>query len=179
MKYVLFLLVFGFANAATAQDYCKLVKKEVTDNNTSYSYESPYKEDSLPTLRVSRNYSTNPEYEFDNFSLTMTIPCEFQDLLVKGANGSESEREETKVVITFQDNSKLEDESLQIMHDKKGDGSAMRSAVFPITAEHIKDLTTKKIVKIQLATATQNVPESLAVPIMQYIICMKNVRKLN
>ena len=176
MRKFIILAALLSANIAFGQDYCKQIKKEVTDNNTSFSYESPYTEDSPPLIRAMRSYSTNPDAEYDNFNLVFTIPCEFSDLIVK-TDGVESEKEELKIIIEFDDKTKIVDDTTQVTHEKKGDGSALRIAYYPITAENIKKLTTKKIVKFHLATAEATVPPEMAVAIEQYLICMKEVKK--
>ncbi len=177
MKRIIIPVLLIMANVAFAQDYCKKIKKEVTENNTSFSYETPYNEDSLPTIRALRNYSTNSDNEFDNFSLVFAIPCEFADLLGKNASGGEAEKEETKVVIEFDDKTKIVDDTTMITHDKKGDGSAIRIAFFPVTPQNIKALTSKKITKIHLATAEQAVTAEMALAIQQYLICLRDVKK--
>lgn len=176
MKNILILALLIAGNTCFAQDYCKLVKKEVTENNTSFNYESPYKEDSMPLIRVVRNYSTNPEAEFDNFSIIFSIPCEFSDLLVAGAGG-ETEKEETGVVIEFDDKTKLEDD-ITVTHNKKGDGTASRVLYYPVTADNVKQLTTKKIVSFHLATAKSAVTADLATAIQKYVTCIKDVKKM-
>ena len=172
------LLAMLFCSTATfAQDYCKQIKKEVTDNNTNFSYESPYDEANPPAIRALRNYGTSEENEFDNFSIVFTIPCEFSDLLSKTPDGGEAEMEETKIVIEFEDKTKMEDDTTMITHDKKGDGSALRIAYFTVTPENIKVLTTKKIVKFHLAKAEKAVTPEMATAIQQYLICLKAVKK--
>lgn len=175
-KIILFLLLAMTGSAVWAQDYCKQIKKEVTENNTNYAYETPYKEDSLPPVRAVRSYSTNPEADFDNFNVILAIPCEFSDLLVKGANG-ETEKEESGIVVEFDDKSKLE-EDITVTHEKKGDGTAMRIAYLPVNGDNIKDFTAKKIVRIHLATAVLAVPDSQAIAMQKYMTCLKDVHKM-
>ena len=165
------------ANTVFAQDYCKQIKKEVTDNNTSFLHESPYNEDAVPPVRVMRSYSTNPEAVYDNFNVIFTIPCEFSDLLTKTADGIETEKDETKLVIEFDDKTKIVDDTTQVTHEKKGDGTALRIAYYTVTPENIKTLTTKKIVKFHLASAEMAVTPEMATAIEQYILCLKTVRK--
>jgi hypothetical protein len=163
------------ASTVNAQDYCKQIKKEVTDKNTNFSYETPYNIDSLPMIRLTRSYSTNPEQEFDNFSIVFMIPCMFGDLLGK----DEAEISETKLVIEFDDKTKYTNDTLSITHDySKGDGTAMRLAYLPITIDNVKSFTGKKITKFHLASANQAVPNDVATAAQQWAICLEKVRKL-
>lgn len=175
MRKLLILASLLWVNGTFAQDYCKQIKKEVTDNNTSFNYESPYKDDSPPAVRAMRSYSTG-ETEFDNFNLIFFIPCDFSDLLVKTAEG-EMEKEETKIVIVFDDNSKITDDTIAISHDRRESGYAARMVYFPVTPQNIKNLTTKKIAKFHLAAAEATVTAEMATAIQQYIICLKDVKK--
>ncbi len=178
MKKVLLLSAIFWGNLAFAQDYCKQIKKEVTENNTSFSYESPYSEDAPPAVRVMRNYSTNSDLEFDNFNLIFFIPCEFGDFLVKGADGNESEKEETGIVIEFDDKTKIKNDTIMVTHDRRESGSAARIVFFAVSKENIATLTTKKIAKIYLAKAEATVPVETATALQQYVGCLKAVRKL-
>ena len=176
MKFIFVITLMATFGMANAQDYCKLIKKEVIDN-TTYNYESPYKEDSVPVMRVMRNYSTNADYEYDNFNLIVQIPCEFADLIGKTADGGEAEKEETKMIIEFEDKTKLTDDTLQVTHVKSDDGSAARVAYYPLTPQNIKTLTAKKIAKVYLASASATVPADIAAAIPQYILCLTKVKK--
>ena len=176
-KIFLFAALLG-SSSLFAQDICKQIKKEVTDNNTSFSYETPYSEDAPPAVRAVRNYSTNSDNEFDNFNLIFFIPCEFGDFLVKGADGSETEKEETGLVIEFDDKSKIKNDTLMVTHDRRESGSAARMAYLAITKANIATFTTKKIAKVYLAKATTDVPADIASAITQYLTCLKAVKKL-
>ena len=175
--FLLCFVVFAAVLQVSAQDICKQIKKDITDNNTSFSYETPYSEDNMPTMRAIRNYSTNSESEFDNFNLILSIPCEFSDLLTTTSEG-DREKEEMGVVIHFEDKSTIKEDSIQITHDKRGDGTAFRIAYVQITEQNVKAFTTKKIVKFTLATAHQEVVGDLSNTIQQYLVCLKNVKKM-
>ena len=177
MKKIIVFALLAFSTSSFAQDYCKQIKKEVTDNNRSFSYETPYDENKPPAIRAVRSYSTVEDNEFDNFSLVLTIPCEFSDLLAKTADGGEAEMEESKIVIEFDDKSKITDDTTMVTHDKKGDGSALRVAYFTVTPQNIKVLTTKKIAKFHLAKADQVVTDEMAVAIQKYLLCLNDVKK--
>lgn len=177
MKKLFFAIFLLSAHAGFAQDYCKQLKKEVTDNNTNYNYETPYNEDAPPPIRAVRSYSTDPKADFDNFNIILSIPCEFADLLTTGPNG-DVEKTETGVVIEFTDKSKIEEPSIAVTHDNKGDGSALRVAFLPVDGDNIKDLTTKKIAKIHLATATIAVTDEMATAMQKYMACLRDTRKM-
>ena len=177
MKLAITLAFLALANVSFAQDPCKDIKKEVTENNTTFLFESPYDVDAPPVARVKRSYCTNPDYEYDNFNLVLSIPCEFNDLLGKDKDGNDVEMDEKKVIIEFDDKSKISNDTLTIEHEKKdADGSYMRVAYVAITPSLMKSLTTKKIVKFQLAKANEEVPADVAASIQQYVGCLSNVR---
>jgi|GEM_PF-1206880 len=176
MKLAITLAFLALANVSFAQDPCKDIKKEVTENNTTFVFESPYDVDAPPAARVKRSYCTNPDYEYDNFNLVLTIPCEFSDLLGKDKDGNDVEMDEKKVVIEFDDKSKITNDTLKIEHETKGDGTSMRVAYLAITPSLMKTLTTKKIIKFQLAKANEEVPAEVATSIQQYVGCLSNVR---
>lgn len=177
MRKIIILALLLWGNSTFAQDYCKQIKKEVTENNTSFSYESPYNEDNPPPLRAIRNYSIGGEVDFENFNLVFFIPCEFSDFLVKTAEG-ETEKEETKLIIEFEDKSKIVDDTIMVTHDRRESGSAARVVYFPVTTQNIKMLTSKKIVKFHLAKSEATVPADVSAAIQQYIICLRDVKKM-
>ncbi len=178
MKNLFIIAALLCFNSAFAQDYCKQIKKEVTENNTSFSYETPYIEDNPPAIRAVRNYSTSTENEFDNFNIVLYLPCDFGDLLAKNADGMESEKQEKTVVLEFDDKTRITDDTTMVTHDKKSDGSAARVAYFNVTAQNIKTLTTKKIVKVHLATASQAIAPEVATAMQAYLACLRDVKKM-
>lgn len=177
MKKLLILALLFSAHTVLAQDYCKQIKKDITENNTNFNCETPYNEDAPPLVRAVRSYSTDPKNDFDNFNLILSIPCEFADLLTNGPNG-EVEKEEVGVIIEFSDKSKIEEPSIAVTHDKKGDGSAVRVAYLPIDGDNVIDFTKKKIVKIQLAKTTANVPDDMATAMQKYMACLRDAKKI-
>ena len=177
MKKIFLLTILLWGNQLLAQDYCKQLKKEVTENNTSFNYETPYSEDAPPAIRAVRNYSTNSDLEYDNFNVIFFIPCEFGDFLVKDAAGNETEKEETGLIIEFDDKSKIKADTIVVTHDRRDAGSAARIAYLPVTRENLATLTTKKIVKFHLAKAEAVVTPEMAAAMQQYLICLKAVKK--
>jgi hypothetical protein len=175
MKKILIPAFLLFTSGTFAQDFCKQIKKEVGDNNTSFTYETPWSEDAPPAVRAMRSYSTSTESEFDNFSLVFYIPCEFGDLLTKTATG-EAEKEELKVVVEFEDKTKYTDEHLIITHEKKENGTAARLAYLVMTPTNIKTFTTKKIAKFHLATAEAPVGGEMATAITKYLACLRDLK---
>jgi hypothetical protein len=168
------LLLCGVAHS---QDYCKQIIKESSDENTLFSYTTPFDEKNVPPIRAERHYSTDAADGLDNFFLVMEAPCKFEDILQK-TDSSEGEKEETKIVIEFDDHSKIEDDTIKIVHDNSaGDGTAKRIAYYPINEENIKSLTAKRIIKITLATGERDVPEPIATPMQHYLQCMWDVKK--
>jgi len=177
MKFTGFLTFMLACTMAHAQDYCKQIIKEVSDENTLFSFTTPYDEKNTPCLRAERHYSTDPADGLDNFFLVMEAPCKFEDILKK-TDSSEGEKEETKIIIEFDDHSKIMDDTIKIVHDNSaGDGTAKRIAYYPVNQENIKALTTKKIIKITLAVGEKEVTDDIATPMQHYLQCMWDAKK--
>ena len=73
MKLFYLFLAIAFTHNATAQDYCKRVKKEVLGNNIQFDFTSPSTPHSAPSMEemsplyVRRNISKDEDNPFDNF----------------------------------------------------------------------------------------------------------------
>ena len=175
LTYLLFLVMF--IQSANAQDFCKQIKKEVSEDKTVYDFASPFDPVDVPPIRVTRSYSTNPEYSYDNFILIFQIPCDLDNIYTKNPDGAQIEKEESKVIVEFEDKTTITDDTLKITHDYTDDRSqALRVVYYPLTEKTIKDFTTKKIVKFSLAGYEKAVPPAMANALMQYIICIKAVK---
>ena len=171
--FILLLAIFA-GHIAFAQDICSKIKKDISADKTNVEINSPYDEANQPLIRISRSYSTNEENPFDNFYVIIRANCDLDSIYTKDANGGQGEKEEKKVVIEFEDHSKLTDEELKVNHDLSDDHlSAARYAYYVVTDRNVKDLTTKKIIKVTLAGSSVAVTPEMGNEVMQYIKCMK------
>ena len=177
MKVIYLLLALAFVQTANAQDFCKLIKKEVSDDKLTFDFSSPYDPSEVPAVRVARSYITNPDFPSDNFYLIFQMNGELESIYAKTATGEQVEKEEKTVIVEFEDKTKIVDDSIKIDHDRTVDKlDAIRYVYFPITEERLKDFTTKKIAKFSLAGYSQIVPADSANAVMHYVQCMKAVK---
>ncbi len=175
MKTICILLFLAFAQTASAQDFCKLVKKEVQDN--VFDFSSPYDPADIPALRVTRSYTTSADYPSDNFYIIFFLVGDLESVYEKTASGEQIEKTEKKLVVEFDDKSKFVDDSIRIIHDRTVDMlQSTRYIYLPITDANIKDFTTKKIAKFSLAGYEQTVPADSANAVMHYVQCIKAVK---
>lgn len=177
MKAICIFCLFVCSYSSYAQDYCKRIKTEISDDKTMHDYSSPYDPLKIPSVRVNRKFSTDPDIGFDNFSIIFQIPASIDDLYTKGADGAQAEKEEKGVVIEFDDKTKLTEETLTVSHDFTDDRmQAVRSVYYPLTDETVKELATKKITKFRLAGVEQVMIPDSAAAIQHYIQCMKAMK---
>ena len=174
MKAIYLLLALAFVQTANAQDFCKLIKKEVSEDNTVFDFTSPFDPSEVPAVRVARSYNTNPDYPSDNFHLIFYIIGDLESIYAKTAGGEQIEKEEKTLIVEFDDKTKIVDDSIKIDHDHTDDKTqTVRYAYYPITDERLKDFTTRRITKFSLAGYEQTVPADSANAIMHYVQCMK------
>ncbi len=181
MRVVLLLLATVFVQCANGQDFCKQIKKEMSEDTFQRNYFSPYNEKKLPSVRVTRSLDNNPENDgYDNFFLILRVVGGPVDALyTKGANGKAVEKTEKNMVVEFSDKSVLVSDTVAINHDITDDkAEAIRTIFFPINKATIKDFTTKKIVKFSLAGYERTFSADSANAVMHYIQCMHAAAKL-
>ena len=177
MKAIYLLLLVAFAPTADAQDFCKLIKKEVSEDKKTFSFESPTDLQERPSLRVTRTYNNDPEFGYDNFFLVFRIEGPLESIYNITKEGSQTEREETKLVVEFEDKSMLVDDTIRINHDVSDDKTlAVRYIDYPVVESNLKNFTTKKIVKFSLAGYEQTVAADSANAIMHFVQCVKAVK---
>ncbi|MCW3120945.1 MAG: hypothetical protein JWQ38_437 [Flavipsychrobacter sp.] len=177
MRVTCLLLTLAFMQNATAQDFCKRIKKEVSDDKTTFTYTSPFDESDKPVISVKRMFNLNPEEGMDNFLLQLRISGPLDDIYTKNAEGGQVEKDEKSVVIEFDDHSNFTDETIPVDHDISDDRIfAIRYLNLPLTDDNIKAFTSKKIVKFSLAGSPQAIVADTANAIMHYIQCIKTVK---
>lgn len=175
MRYVYLVLMFAFLHNASAQDYCKEIKKEVSADKTQYDFFSPYTESNLPSIRIARSVNTNPEAPFDNFFIIFRmVTGNVDNFYTKGADGSLVEKVEKTLVVEFEDKTKLSVDTVQITHDFSEDKTeGIRTLFYALTDANINDFSTKKIVKFSLGGFDKTYPADSAKAVVQYIKCMQ------
>jgi hypothetical protein len=176
--YVCAMMVFAMnVNNANAQDFCKQIRKDISDNKLLSDYASPFTWDNVPPVRVKRSISTDPEAPFDNYTIIFTSQCGLDDIYNKTADGGQTEKVEKTLVVTFDDNSRLTDDSTDISHDFSQDRTeAIRSMFLPLNESMVNDFSSKKIVKFSLAGKERLFPADSANAVMQYMKCIKSVK---
>ncbi len=177
MKIILLLLLSLVATTVDAQDYCKRLKKEDMGDKTMFDYSSPFNPQKIPAVRVKRSYSTDPDNPSDNFVIIFQIVGDLDNIYIKTPEGGQTEKDEKKLVVEFDDKSKIVEESIQVSHDVTDDKmQSIRNVYYPLEETNLKDFTTKKITKFSLAGYEQSVPADSATAIQQYVICMKALK---
>ena len=156
----------GF-QSTRAQDFCKLIKKEVSPDKTSFDFLSPYDQNEDYVLRATRSYSTNAEEPYDNFYLIFQTLGELSQVYITAPNGDNVEKEEKGLVVEFDDKSKYSDDTVRIVHDLSIDRTkATRYVFYPLSAANVGDFSKKKIVKYTLAGSEHAVQPDSANAVM-------------
>ena len=166
------------APAPKPADPCSLIKKDISEDKTTFDFQSPFDAHEPHPVRITRNYSTNPEYSFDNFFVVLELLGDIDNTYMTNSKGEHVEKDESKVVIEFADKSKIVDDTMKINHDVSEDKSqSVRYVYFPVTETNYKDFATKQIVKISLAGYEQAVPVDSTNSFQKYLECIKAVKK--
>jgi len=177
MRFISLLILITLALHVNGQDFCKRIKKEVSEDKKTFEYNSPFDPNDKPTLRVMRNYHLDPEYAYDNFFVIFRMEGPLEDIYIKTADGGQTEKQEKALMVEFDDHSKIVDDTILINHDVSDDHTqAVRYLDYPMTPETLKDFSSKKIVKFSLAGVAQSVIADSAASIQQYIQCIKSVK---
>ncbi len=177
MKLLFTLLGLAIAQLAAGQDFCKLVKKEVSDNKITTDYFSPFKYNETPAIRVKRSISKDEEYPYDNFVAMFNVSCPLEAIYNKTEGGGQDEKKEKSLTIVFEDNSKIVDDTVEISHDFTDDRTeATRYVFYTLTPSEIEDFSSKKITKFIIAGQERLYPADSANAIMQFSKCMKTAK---
>ncbi len=177
MKLLFSLAALVFVTSVNAQDICKQIKKEVADNKLQWDYSTPVKGDDMPLISIKRSVSIDEDYPFDNFVVIFKVICQLDDIYNLSGDTSRTEKQEKKMVIEFDDNSKITDEEIEVLHDYTQDrAEAIRYVFYTVPAESLNDIAAKKITKFTLATQEVPVPPALSVSMQQYAKCIKEAK---
>ena len=175
MKVIYTLAICALGFNASAQDFCKQVHKEISDDKTQTDYSSPKAASGVTPVIITRSINTNPEFPGDNFTAFFQVPGSIESLYNTTSDGGQKEKDEKKIVIVFDDNSQYVDDTLQVNHDFTEDRiTAIRGLYMPVEGAAAKQFSTKKITKFSLAGYERTVPADSANAIMQYFQCIKD-----
>ncbi len=178
MKITCLLLCFTLLQTAHGQDFCSLVKKEVSPDKTIFDFSSPYDQANVPPIRVSRNYVLNEDNPSDNFFIIFQITGDLDNIYKKAPDGSQVEKEEQKLRVEFEDKTIFVDDTIKISHDFTNDKTqAIRYVFYPLTEGTLKNFTTKKIAKFSLAGYEQPLQPDSANAVMHYVDCIRAAKK--
>jgi hypothetical protein len=173
MKGLYLLFLVALAPSVHAQDFCKKVKKEVSEDKTQVEYTSPAPAHLAP-ITVKRVINTNPEWAIDNFTVIFEMASPIESIYTQAPDGSQKEKAESKLVVEFDDHTKFVDDTVVITHDFTDDRTmAIRNIFYPVTEASVNYFTTKKIVKFSLAGNERIIPADSANAIMHYFQCIK------
>jgi hypothetical protein len=177
MKLLYTLLILLMANEVNAQDICKQIKKEVAENKQQWDYSTPVKGEEMPMISIKRSVSIDEDYPFDNYVVVFKVICQLDDIYTLSGDTSRTEKQEKKMVIEFDDNTKITDEEIEILHDYTQDrAEAIRYVFYTVPTESLNDIASKKITKFTLATQEVAVPPALSATMQQYAKCIKEAK---
>lgn len=161
--------------AAASNDPCKQIRKDVSEDKVQTDLLSPSDPVEITPVVVKRTVNTDSEWAVDNFIAVLQVAGDLESIYTKSADGGQTEKQEKHVVIEFDDNSKIVDDTVQISHDVTEDKTqAIRIVYFPITDENAKSFTTKKIARFSIAGYERSIPADSAAVYRQYFECVKN-----
>ena len=159
-----------------AQDYCKQVKKEIT-NLTTYSYTSPYDTTGIPPVKITRSYSLDTDLAFDNFVIALQIVSELQGFFAKNPGGT-GENDAKKMVIEFDDKSQITDDAIiinyEIMNEEQ---QVVRSVFLNLEDANLEKFSSKNITKYSFGGVEKTLTVDSATAYKNYVLCMKNAHK--
>lgn len=177
MRTLCILLFLALFQTANGQDFCKQMIKDVSSDKKSIELSSPTGDQEVPAVKVQRSINTDPDFESDNFFIVFRLTGDLESIYTKAPEGDQIEKEELKLVVEFDDKSKLVDDTVKVSHDFTNDKMlAIRYVYLPLTEATVKDFTTKKIVKFSLAGYEKTIPADEANAMMHYVECAKKLK---
>ena len=171
------MLFLCFSVYGQAQDFCKQVKKEITDK-TTFSYTAPFDSTRICPIKIARLYSTNPEIEFDNFSITLFVTGDLQEFFKKNPDG-DGANDSRKLLIQFDDNTTYKEDSVTISYEHLNDIQLIVKSVFvSIGTKNVANFTDKKIAKFGFGGLERTISADSAMAYKSYLQCIKNVKQV-
>ncbi len=179
MRNIYLAALLAISATAHGQDYCKQIKKEVSEDKKTFEYSSPFNQNEKPALRVARNYhnDADPDNVYDNFFMTFRMECPLDSIYITSSTGSQEEKEEYKLIVEFDDHTKFSDDTIRVNHDVSDDRTqAVRYIDYPLTSQSIKEFSTKKIARFTIGGGTFNAIPDSAAAIQGYVKCLSAVK---
>ena len=177
MKLFYTLVLLALAQGASAQDFCKLLKKEVSENKVQTDFFTPYKQNETPAIRLKRSISKDEEFPYDNFVAMFHVVCPLEAIYNATADGGQTEKQEKSLTIVFDDNSRIVDDTVDVSHDFTDDRTeATRYVFYTLNPGQIDEISSKKISKFIIAGQEKTFPADSANAIMQFAKCMKTAK---
>jgi hypothetical protein len=178
MKNAIFfvLTVLFFGNNVLAQDYCKQLKKEVT-NGTTFNYCTPYDTTTIPPIKVTRSFSIDSDLAFDNFVLNLQISSDLAEFFKKNPAG-DGEYDEKKLVVDFDDKTSYVDNEILINYDLMNDENiAVRKVFIALDEKTLPEFSGKTITKFSFGGMTRKLTPDSAKAYRAFIKCMDDAHK--
>ena len=172
------LALCAFTASGQAVDYCKQLKKEATDNKT-FAYAAPFDSTALYVpIKISRNFSIDPELDYDNFSIAFYVSGDLQEFFKANPTG-QGENDVRKFVVEFDDKSKYTVDSASISYESNNDNQLVIKSVFVnIEEANVQQFSTKNIAKYTIGGIQKTITPDSAMAYKGYIECMKGYHKV-
>jgi len=159
-------------------NYCDQVKKDVSDDKTAFDFSSPYDQYENHPMRITRSFSNNPEFSYDNFFIIFEYAGDLDSIYDTDEKGIRKEKNESKVIIEFDDHSKIVDDTMKINHDFTLDKSqSIRFVYYPVNDNNYNSFINKKVLKFSLGGYEQVMPVDSTDSFRKYLACIKAAKK--
>ena len=176
MRRYLILITTFCQLAVYAQDYCKMVKKEVS-NETTFTYTSPFDSAGVTPVKVTRIFSTDADQPFDNFMIQFQLVTDLQEFYAKNPHG-EGENDSKIFTVEFDDKSKIESKDPAFSFDPLNENQTLiRGCTLSLEGADLTALSTKLITRFIMSGYARNLTPDTAQAYKAYINCIKATHK--
>ncbi len=165
-----------FGTGLNAQDFCKKLKKDVT-NGTTFNYSIPYDTTTIPPIKVTRSFSIDSDLAFDNFVLNLQIVSDLAEFFKKNPAG-DGEYDEKKLVVDFDDKTSYVDNEILINYDLLNDENlAVRKVFISLDEKTLPDFSKKTISKFSFGGMNRKITPDSGRAYQAFIKCMDDAHK--